>query len=96
MKPKTKKNKDNSFLSSVVDIFELPPEVILNMPLITLTGKERLTIENYTFLTEYSAIQVKISTKAGCLKIEGNNIKIEEITNDAILLRGCFFKLEYE
>ncbi len=94
---KTYKNKtNNGFLSSVVDIFELPPEVILNTPLITLTGKEKLTVENYTSIIEYTGEQVRIHTTAGIIKIDGNSIKIDEITNDEISMSGKFLKLEYE
>ena len=45
--------KEN-FLSSMVEIFELPAEVILDLPLVTLIGDNRLKIENYLSVTEYS------------------------------------------
>ena len=34
---------------NVVNALELPKEVILNLPFISLTGKEELIIENYKY-----------------------------------------------
>lgn len=93
---KKKNNGDKRLLTAIVKAFELPQEVILNKPLITLTGRECLIIENYITLTEYTVDSVKINTPSGILKIEGRSIRITEITADAVTLEGSFIKTEYE
>jgi sporulation protein YqfC len=96
MKSSKKANTGGGLLSCVVNILELPPELILNLPLITLTGSNNIAVENYISLIEYSSDIVRISTSVGKLKISGNNLKITEITNDKISINGNFCKLEYE
>ncbi len=85
-----------NFLSSVVDIFELPAEIILNLPLLTVTGSSSLKIENYVSVTEYNCDTVKINTAVGLIKICGKDIKIKQITNEEIQLNGKITNIEYE
>lgn len=93
-----KKNakKDNKLASAIVNIFELPPEAILNTPLITLTGRHSITLENYTCLAEYTPDHIKINTREGGIHLYGSGIAIKEISSDSIVLAGSFTRLEYE
>ena len=88
--------KSRDFILSVVNAFELPPEAVLGVPLITLTGRENIKIENYISLTEYTPDNIRIHTKEGSVKISGSQIKIKEITEDEIALVGSFTGIEYE
>ena len=53
---------------NVVNALELPKEVILNLPLISLTGKEELIIENYKGIIEYGDEVMRVNTGIGVLK----------------------------
>jgi sporulation protein YqfC len=83
-------------LSNISKIFELPPEILLNLPKITLMGNENLIIENYIGITGYNKCEVSVNTNTGLLKIYGNNFEIEEISNDLVQIYGSFKRLEYQ
>ena len=80
---------------SMSDAFELPREVVLNLPLISLTGREEAVIENYKGIIEYSQDTVRISTGAGVLKIQGKNLLLKHITAEDVSVTGGILKLEF-
>ncbi|MCQ4725328.1 sporulation protein YqfC [Anaerotignum faecicola] len=77
------------------EAMELPKESILNLPLITILGREELFIENYKGIIEYSDETVRISTGIGVLKIEGRGLFLKSILPESITLMGTFTAVQY-
>lgn len=80
---------------NVSDALELPKEVLLNLPLISLMGKEELLIENYKGIIEYGEEKIRINTGVGVLKIEGKRLLLKHITAENIIINGDIVKFEY-
>jgi sporulation protein YqfC len=93
-KPVVKSAKANA-LSNLVNIFELPAEVLLNLPKITIIGSKSISVENYIGITEYSEHTVGFNTSVGQLKIYGDKFEIQEISEDLVQINGKFTRLEY-
>ena len=74
---------------------ELPAEIMLNLPLISLTGNEELLIENYKGIIEYTDAQARLSTACGILRIEGKALVLKEITEESLSITGRITKLEF-
>ena len=92
---KTAKNAERLITSTLVSALELPKEVVMNLPLITLIGKEDLTIENFKGILEYSEERVRINTSAGIVRVEGKNLRLKQITADNIVIVGGIDKLDF-
>ncbi|MCI8342284.1 MAG: sporulation protein YqfC [Firmicutes bacterium] len=74
---------------------ELPKETVLNLPLMTILGREELFIENYKGIIEYGDETVRISTGIGVVKIEGRGLFLKSILPESITLMGTFTSIEY-
>lgn len=85
----------NGLRERIADAFELPREVICDIPLVTMTGRGSLSIENYKALTEYSDTLVRINTSAGCLCIHGTGLELGLVSNGAIIVNGNIQGAEY-
>ncbi|MGQ9779346.1 MAG: sporulation protein YqfC [Bacillota bacterium] len=72
----------------LADLLDLPPEVVLALPKLTLVGDARLTLENHRGLIEYGPQIVRVSTDRGEIKIEGAALTIKSILKEEILLAG--------
>ena len=72
----------------IADALELQHDVALNLPVVHLTGGERLMIENHKGLLEYSPNRIRIASSAGTIDIEGDNLAIQTVGGDDILLTG--------
>ena len=89
------KKKDSNIKATVADMLELPKEILLNIPLLTIIGREQLSIENYNGIVEYTDEQIRLNTSCGVLKIQGKNLSIKEITSENMDVYGIIFSLEY-
>ena len=70
-------NKVNEFL-------DLPMEVGTNIPKITMMGFDEIIIENYKGILEYEEFFIRVSTYIGNIKINGFEISINQITDEAL------------
>lgn len=80
---------------NMTEALELPKEVVLNLPLVSLIGREELCIENYKGVIEYSDDKIRINTASGVLKIEGKNLFLRHITSESVTITGGIVKLEF-
>lgn len=96
LKRKIVKNHSMKNLTrNMSEALELPKEITLDLPLITVLGKEEISIENYKGMLEYSDEKVRINTSSGIIKLEGRGFYIRSITSECVIITGNIMKLEY-
>lgn len=81
---------------SVSKFLEIPREVISNIPKITVTGFDEVLIENFKGILEYEDYFTRISTNIGIININGFNLKLNQMTDDDILVSGRIESLDFE
>ncbi|MCX7710297.1 MAG: sporulation protein YqfC [Clostridia bacterium] len=79
----------------VTEILELPKEIVLNVPRLTLIGNGNLLIENYKGIIEYDDKRVRVNTGSGIIKIVGDRLVIKEITSEDIMIDGEIQAMEF-
>ena len=87
--------KRNKF-SRIDRILEMPQEVYSNIPKITITGFEEMTIENLKGILEYEDFYIRINTEIGIININGYSLKLENMTNDDIKVTGKIESFDLE
>lgn len=87
--------KVDSLKSHISDILELPKDIILDLPRITMISNIQINVENHKGILEYSDNLVKIKAKYGFIKIEGLDIFIKSIVNEEIVISGKIHKVEF-
>lgn len=90
---KRKKTKKYTKLDSLL---ELPREVTSSDIKITIIGFDEILIENYKNILEYQDILIKINTFEGALTIYGFNLKLEQMTDEDIKVKGKIDTIELE
>lgn len=90
-----KKNKPKKY-SKLDSILELPREVTSTDIKITITGFDEILIENYKNILEYQDIVIKLNTFEGTVTIYGFNLKLEQMTDEDIKVRGKIDTIEFE
>ena len=68
--------------------FELPKEIVLDLPVINMTGNEQVSIENYKGIIEYTSERVRIRTSCGVLKISGARLVLKHIMAETVVVAG--------
>ena len=90
-----RKSAVNKLKINLTSALELPEEIMLNLPLITFTGRTNMSIENYKNIVEYSQKRIRISTTDGVITIDGINLSLKELTKNLIVIDGEISNLEF-
>ncbi|MCL2456547.1 MAG: sporulation protein YqfC [Defluviitaleaceae bacterium] len=77
------------------NFFSLPKEVALDLPLLTATGRNEIVIENYKNLLEFTETKIRVHTRDGTMTIEGERLKLRQITTENVLVCGKISGIKY-
>ena len=88
-----KKPKKYSKLDSLL---EIPREVASSDVKITILGFDEVLVENYKNILEYQDILIKVNTFEGAVTIYGFNLKLEQMTDEDIKVKGKIDTIEFE
>ena len=78
------------------DILDIPEEVWGKAPKITITGFEEVLIENFKGILEYEDFFARINTHFGVVNINGFNLKLNQMTEEDILVTGKIEGIDFE
>ncbi len=92
---KEKENKEPPLKEKISEILELPKDIVLNIPKVTMIGNSNLIIENYKGIIEYDEKSIRINTAIGVVKLCGNKMSIREITSEDIMVDGTIVMIEF-
>ncbi|MGL4818886.1 MAG: sporulation protein YqfC [Bacilli bacterium] len=67
---------------------ELPKDVTLDLPRMTMVGQLHIYVENHRGLLAFSENEVRLRLKSGQLRIRGEGFVIKNILRDEMLLEG--------
>ena len=71
-----------TFINRMADAANMPKDVVLGVPILTMTGQNEVSVENYRGIIEYTDLLIRIQTKIGQIKIIGKSLQIDYYTND--------------
>ena len=89
-----KKNKKN--ISRIDRLLEIPQEIYSNVPKITITGFNEMIIENFKGILEYEDYYIRINTSLGIINVNGYELRLENMTNDDIKVKGKIESIDIE
>ena len=90
-----KKYKPDEIKHRIVKVLELPKEIVLDLPNVSILGNEEISVENYKGIIEYKPDLLRLNTKSGILLIEGKNLCLRQVTSDQIKITGCILNVGY-
>ena len=83
-------------MSKFTKLFEIPDEVVSDVPKVTVVNFDRILIENYKCILEYQDIFIRIKMSNGLIGISGLNLELNEMTKDDLIIRGTIESIEFE
>ncbi|MCF6461793.1 sporulation protein YqfC [Clostridium sp. Cult1] len=88
------KNKMDNFKYNISEALELPKDVVLDLPKITMIGNIQLNISNHKGIVEYTQEILRINSNIGIIKITGKNMELKTILSEEIIIKGNIEKIE--
>lgn len=89
------KKKPETAVKRLTGAFDMPGDIIFNMPRFMILGDEEIYIENYRGIVCYSETEIKLNTTKSTVSIKGNNLSITQIASEEITIRGKIKSLEF-
>ncbi len=89
------KNLGQRMKSWITNKMELPADVMMDLPRITMIGQLHIYIENHRGLLTFSDKEVRLLLKQGQLLIKGNAFVIKTILPEEIMLEGKIEHVQY-
>ena len=90
------KKKGEGFKDILVDFFELPKDLILDLPRLVLIGNYQLILENHRGIIEYGEQKLRIAVSNGEVIVRGKNLQIRSLLNEELSVEGAIEAVEYE
>jgi sporulation protein YqfC len=90
------KKEKGGFKAIISDLFELPREVVLDLPRLTMVGNVQIYLENHRGVIAYDENQVRIGVNNGEIIIRGGNLEIKNLVAEELLIKGAIEGIDYE
>ncbi|SJZ96344.1 sporulation protein YqfC [Selenihalanaerobacter shriftii] len=84
------------FKNKFADFFELPKDVVLDVPRIALVGNLELNLENHRGVIEYDQEKVRIRIHKGQVIILGKELIIEELSKEEARITGYIKDINFK
>ncbi|HHU48393.1 MAG: sporulation protein YqfC [Caldicoprobacterales bacterium] len=81
--------------STVTDIFELPREIMMNLPKITMVGSNQMLVENHKGVIEYTPQRIRVNSSIGVIRVQGKDMNLKNIAADDIMITGEVKMIEF-
>jgi sporulation protein YqfC len=81
-------NRKEVFNRVMADFLEIPRDLVMDIPKVTMIGRNELLLENHRGIIEYRNDLLRINLSRGFLEIQGSNIEIKALTPEDISLVG--------
>lgn len=78
------------------ELLDIPQEVGTDIPKITMIGFDELIIENYKGILEYEEFFIRIATYIGNVSINGFEMKLDQITDESVSVKGKIENIDFE
>ncbi len=88
--------QNKNVTENLVNALELPKDVLLGLPLLSVSGNSELHIDNHLGILSYQPEAIVVKTKRGPIRIEGEHLVIDWYTRDDMHILGqvkniCFW-----
>lgn len=81
---------------NLAEHLELPRDVVLNVPKISITGDNEITIENHKGIILFEDKHIKVNSRVGLISIFGSGFEILFIGGSTLTISGKFKSVTYE
>jgi len=81
---------------NLADLLELPREIVLNLPRLTVIGNLQCYLENHRGVIEYSTEKIRLSVNGGEVIISGSDLVIRYLGSEEIAIDGTIGMVHYE
>lgn len=77
-------------------LFDLPPDVVFDLPRVTMIGNRQLYIENHRGVLHFAPDSLKLALSKGELEVRGSELVIRAILTEEVMIEGHIAELKFK
>jgi sporulation protein YqfC len=78
------------------DAMNMPKDVIMDLPRVSICGDKEVYIENHKGLLEYTDNDIRVKMRDGIMHICGDTLRIILLEKDRMVVNGDFSYVKYD
>ena len=90
------RRRQSGNLNRLAGIFDIPQDIVLDLPRITMLGNRQVLVENHKGIIEYEAAKIRIKLSQGELIISGADLILGNLQAEQILIEGVIATIHYD
>lgn len=87
---------DDSWRQKLAGTFELPRDIVLDLPRVTILGALQVSIENHRGIIRYSPERVVVAMNKGRIVVAGKELVIGVIHEEELTVTGHIDSISFE
>lgn len=88
-------NRREIITKAMAELLEIPGDLVLDLPRLTITGRNELYLVNHKGIIEYSTVRMRINLSRGFLEVVGQNLEIQALMPDEMRVVGDINSIQY-
>ncbi len=88
-------NRREIITKAMAELLEIPGDLVLDLPRLTITGRNELYLVNHKGIIEYSTVRMRINLSRGFLEVDGKNLEIQALMPDEMRVLGEISSIKY-
>jgi len=72
----------------MADFLEIPKDLVMDVPKLTMVGRNELYIENHRGIIEYRVDMLRINLSRGFIEIQGDKLEIKTLMPEELFVIG--------
>lgn len=80
---------------AMAELLEIPGDLVLDLPRLTITGRNELYLVNHKGIIEYSTERMRINLSRGFIEVQGKNLEIMALMPDEMKVSGEICSVQY-
>ncbi|HHV08089.1 MAG TPA: sporulation protein YqfC [Firmicutes bacterium] len=82
------------FGKKLAEFLEIPQDIVLDLPRLTMVGNIEITLENHRGIIEYLPERIRLALPQGELMVSGEELVLVSLAQEEVVIRGCIKRLE--
>lgn len=88
-------NRKDKINQAITELLEIPKDLVMDLPKLTIIGQEELYLENHKGIIEYDVDRIRVNLPRGFLEIRGTSLEIKAIFPEEIRICGHIQFIRY-
>jgi sporulation protein YqfC len=83
-------------LQVLAGLLEIPQDIVLDLPRVTMLGNKQVLVENHKGIIEYTSSLLRIRLNQGELVIGGESLVLGSLQPELLFVEGVISEVRYE